>query len=328
MSSSSRRMDDGTGQTRDDNMADDGDVDAAPEVLSSMDVDRVDPPFRILERVPTLTSSPTVYLCCGAEDSATLKEYILATCEEHSSRAGLRSVHRDPLSILGTEHAGFVLRFVSSEQSALVRSMLSLPGWTNIPEAFATDIISVATDAWVLKAPTISPIASNGLSCNLPTAPSLPLPSSLSASTSLLFSSSLVHHPWPAQGSTPSLPASSASGSLPSSSSYARRPLLDRVSIRRSPCPSAADRRADSSSTPTSSSGLSGRRRRGTAKKNRGGCRHALFQKFGLGFWEFLKVMTPDQFAECTPEQQAYITKHMSLESAKRQAMDSDDRHL
>jgi hypothetical protein len=118
---------------------------------------------------------------------------------EHSSRAGLRSVHCDSLRVHGTTHPGFLLRFVDTEQSALVRSLLSVVVWINVPEEFAAEVTSSAIDSWMHRAPPTSPGIWNVPPCNSSTVhvPSLPL---VSPSGSLAASSSFhLRHSTPKQ---------------------------------------------------------------------------------------------------------------------------------
>jgi hypothetical protein len=159
---------------------------------------------------------------------------------------------------------------------------------------------------------------------DLPISPSLILASSLSAAASLACSSSP-----PEQVRTPSLAVfSSAPVSGPSSSSNARRPLLDRISTwEGSPYPSGSGSQTESSSTPKLSA-FKGRRRRGTAKKNRSGHRHQLSKRFGMDFWDLVKVITPEELDSCTPAQQAYIANQLMLQESRQRDINNEQSDI
>jgi hypothetical protein len=70
---------------------------------------------------------------------------------------------------------------------------------------------------------------------------------------------------------------------------------------------------------------MKARRRRGAVKRTRTGHRQALFNKFGMHFWDLLDVMTAEQLASCTPAQQKYINEQRALSSANKQPMDEGD---
>jgi hypothetical protein len=218
--------------------------------------------FRSLEQIPKMADSPAVYLCCGFDDSATLKEYILSICGEHTTAAVLGSVHRDPLPIQGIAQNGYVLQFVSAAQAAQAHAMVMLPGWTYIPEAFAADVVTAASDGWTLGATASSPGTWADLPFNppavLPVPPSAPVTDSLASSTSELAD---LQPTLPELISPSSSPAglTSAVYETGPSDSGAVRPLVERVSIRPSPYPS------------TRESKMKARRRRGTVKQNRTG---------------------------------------------------------
>jgi hypothetical protein len=284
------------------------DVGLAIDALSDMDIDAVvdlpGPAPRVFEQIPKLAESSVVYLCCGIKDSMALQEFLFATCEEHSYRAGLCSIHRDPLPIHGTTHHGFVLQFISPVQSALVCQILSVPGWCYIPESFAAEVSSAATDSWKLETPAIDlDMQSNRLG-NLP-----PMSHVLS---SVSGESSPANIPQPALPPVLTLPSFTAP--VPSSSCGPYRTLHERVTPRLSPYPSPNHQQGDAPSPRESK--MKGRRKRGTAKRTRTGHRQALFERFGMHFWDFFKIMTPEQFASCTPEQQKYITDQRATTSS------------
>jgi len=290
-----------------------GDMGSMIEALSDMDVDTAidlpGPTLRVFEQIPKLPESSAVYLCCGMEDSMALKEFIFATCEEHSNRAGLRSVHRDPLSIHGTMHHGFVLQFVSATQSAFVRKILSVPGWTYVPESFAVEVSLAATDGWKFKAPAIDlDMWSNPLG-SLPSMPH-------ASSSSMSGESSSVNTPQPVLRPVSTLqPLTTTLSSVPSSSSGPHRTLHERVAPWLSPYPSPKHEQGKAPSLQESK--MKVRRKRGTAKKTRTGHRQALFERFGMHFWDFIKIMTPEQFASCTTEQQQYIADQRAKEMGR-----------
>lgn len=282
------------------------DMGSMNDSVSDMDIDAaVDlpgPTLRVFDQIPKLAESSLVYLCCGIKDSIALREFIFATCQEHSYRSGLCSVHRDPLPVHGTTHHGFVLRFITAAQSALVCKILSVPGWSYIPESFAAEVSFAATDGWKFKAPAIDlDMWSNPLG-NLPSMPH--------AFSSVSGESSTANIPQPVLLPVLTLPPLTAPpssvGPAPSSSSGPHRALHERVTPRLSPYPSPNHQQYDAPSLQESK--MKVRRKRGTAKRTRTGHRQALFDRFGTHFWDFLKTITPGQFASCTPEQQKYIT--------------------
>jgi hypothetical protein len=283
--------------------------DMSPTIaFSDMDVDTaVDlpgPTFRVFEQIPKLAESSAVYLCCGMKESIAVKEFISAICEEHSYRSGLRSVHRDPLPVHGTTHHGFVLQFITAAQSALVYKTISIPGWSYIPESFAAEVSLAAADSWKFKAPAID--------LNMWSNPLGNLPSMRHAFSSVSGESSTANIPLlPVLTLPPLVAPPSSVAPVPPPSSGSHRTLQERVTPRLSPYPSPNQPQCD---TPLpQESTMKVRRQRGTAKRTRTGHRQALFERFGMHFWEFLKIMTPEQFASCTPEQQKYITDRGGL---------------
>jgi hypothetical protein len=241
------------------------------------------PTFCELEQIPTMACSSAVYLRCGVENSKTLKEYIFVACKTNSIQAGLRSIHHDPFPTRGSAHPGYVLQFINAAQSALVYSMLSIPGWIYIPEAFATKIISAASDGWTLRLPPTSP----GMWID----PAFNFPSMLSSSAS-----ESAPETWP-------------SLNLDGAQFLLHKPISTLP-------PLWAVTSTSSGSGPSSLMGPESKMKacwkRGTVKRHHTGHRQALFERFGVHFWDFLKTMTSEQFASCTLAQQTYINEQIA----------------
>jgi hypothetical protein len=169
-----------------------------------------------------------------------------------------------------------MLTFESVDQAALVRRLLSGVPECDIVEPQAADIALAVVDRWGHNTP-------------LDNSDLWKIPTNFPSDTSLLPSNR-------------SLPLSTP------------KKLLDRLSPY--PVSGGPSLNGLAAALPDQSAGdcarPKNRRKRGSEKKKSGGHQQALRNRFGMKFWDLLKVITGEQITSCTPAQQQYILEKKS----------------